>query len=86
MNDFLDTTEVALLKKNVKELQEQLTKANVRIKILRDEIFSMRKRTRRERKEKKLSFNNIKPESAFGHKVVSENPDAPHLQKEKEDE
>lgn len=78
-----DTTEVALLKKNVKELQEQLSKANVRIKILRDEIFSMRKKTRRERK---MSFNDIKPESAFGHRVVSENPDAPHLQKEKEDE
>ena len=78
-----DTTEVALLKKNVKELQEQLSKANVRIKILRDEIFSMRKKTRRERK---MSFNDIKPESAFGHRVVSENPDAPHLQEEKEDE
>ena len=78
-----DTTEVALLKKNVKELQEQLSKANVRIKILRDEIFSMRKKRRR---EKKVSFNDIKPESAFGHRVVSENPDAPHLQKEKEDE
>ena len=78
-----DTTEVALLKKNVKELQEQLTKANVRIKILREEIFSMRKKRRR---EKKVSFNDIKPESAFGHRVVSENPDAPHLQKEKEDE
>lgn len=78
-----DTTEVALLKKNVQELQEQLSKANVRIKILRDEIFSMRKKTRRERK---MSFNDIKPESAFGHKVVSENPDAPHLQEEKEDE
>ena len=78
-----DTTEVALLKKNVQELQEQLSKANVRIKILRDEIFSMRKKTRRERK---MSFNDIKPESAFGHRVVSENPDAPHLQKEKEDE
>ena len=77
MNDFLDTTEVALLKKNVKELQEQLTKANVRIKLLRDEIFTMKK---------KVSFNDIKPESAFGHRVVSENPDAPHLQKEKEDE
>ena len=78
-----DTTEVALLKKNVQELQEQLSKANVRIKILRDEIFSMRKKRRR---EKKVSFNDIKPESAFGHRVVSENPDAPHLQKEKEDE
>ncbi len=78
-----DTTEVALLKKNVKELQEQLSKANVRIKILREEIFSMRKKRRR---EKKVSFNDIKPESAFGHRVVSENPDAPHLQKEKEDE
>ena len=78
-----DTTEVALLKKNVQELQEQLSKANVRIKILRDEIFSMRKKTRRERK---MSFNDIKPESAFGHRVVSENPDAPHLQDEKEDE
>ena len=78
-----DTTEVALLKKNVQELQEQLSKANVRIKILRDEIFSMRKKRRRERK---MSFNDIKPESAFGHKVVSENPDAPHLQEEKEDE
>tara|TARA_R100000458_G_C8167513_1_gene169225 strand:+ start:426 stop:671 length:246 start_codon:yes stop_codon:yes gene_type:complete len=78
-----DTTEVALLKKNVQELQEQLSKANVRIKILRDEIFSMRKKTRRERK---MSFNDIKPESAFGHRVVSENPDAPHLQEEKEDE
>ena len=78
-----DTTEVALLKKNVQELQEQLSKANVRIKILRDEIFSMRKKTRRERK---MSFNDIKPESAFGHRGVSENPDAPHLQKEKEDE
>ena len=78
-----DTTEVALLKKNVQELQEQLSKANVRIKILRDEIFSMRKKTRRERK---MSFNDITPESAFGHRVVSENPDAPHLQEEKEDE
>ena len=78
-----DTTEVALLKKNVKELQEQLSKANVRIKILREEIFSMRKKRRR---EKKVSFNDIKPESAFGHRVVSENPDAPHLQEEKEDE
>ena len=78
-----DTTEVALLKKNVKELQEQLSKANVRIKILREEIFSMRKKRRR---EKKVSFNDIKPESAFAHSVVSENPDAPHLQKEKEDE
>ena len=78
-----DTTEVALLKKNVQELQEQLSKANVRIKILRDEIFSMRKKRRR---EKKVSFNDIKPESAFGHRVVSENPDAPHLQEEKEDE
>ena len=78
-----DTTEVALLKKNVKELQGQLSKANVRIKILREEIFSMRKKRRR---EKKVSFNDIKPESAFGHRVVSENPDAPHLQKEKEDE
>ena len=78
-----DTTEVALLKKNVQELQEQLSKANVRIRILRDEIFSMRKKTRRERK---MSFNDIKPESAFGHRVVSENPDAPHLQEEKEDE
>ena len=78
-----DNTEVALLKKNVKELQEQLSKANVRIKILREEIFSMRKKRRR---EKKVSFNDIKPESAFGHRVVSENPDAPHLQKEKEDE
>ena len=78
-----DTTEVALLKKNVKELQEQLSNANVRIKILREEIFSMRKKRRR---EKKVSFNDIKPESAFGHRVVSENPDAPHLQKEKEDE
>ena len=78
-----DTTEVVLLKKNVKELQEQLSKANVRIKILREEIFSMRKKRRR---EKKVSFNDIKPESAFGHRVVSENPDAPHLQKEKEDE
>ena len=46
----------------------------------------MRKRIRREKKEKKVSFNDIKPESAFGHRVVSENPDAPHLQKEKEDE
>jgi len=81
-----DTTEVVLLKNNVKELQKQLTKANVRIKILREEIFSMRKRIRREKKEKKVSFNDIKPESAFGHRVVSENPDAPHLQKEKEDE
>ena len=70
----------------MKELQKQLTKANVRIKILREEIFSMRKRIRREKKEKKVSFNDIKPESAFGHRVVSENPDAPHLQKEKEDE
>ena len=78
-----DTTEVALLKKNVQELQEQLSKANVRIRILRDEIFSTRKKTRRERK---MSFNDIKPESAFGHRVVSENPDAPHLQEEKEDE
>ena len=43
----------------------------------------MRKKRRR---EKKVSFNDIKPESAFGHRVVSENPDAPHLQKEKEDE
>ena len=81
-----DTTEVVLLKNNVKELQKQLTKANVRIKILREEIFSMRKRIRREKKEKKVSFNDIKPESSFGHRVVSENPDAPHLQKEKEDE
>ena len=46
----------------------------------------MRKRIRREKKEKKVSFNDIKPESSFGHRVVSENPDAPHLQKEKEDE
>ena len=65
-----------LLRKNVRDLQNQLGNAHIRIKDLTGEVQMLRQR--------------VSPEATFHHKLPSgwamppvENPDAPHLKKDK---
>ena len=71
--------EIYILRRNVRELQEQLKNSYIRIKNLTEEVQQLRRK--------------IQPESMFysGDTLPSgwamppvENPDAPHLQKEKD--
>ena len=54
MNNF---KEVELLRRNVKDLQEQLRNANIRIKTLTDEIYYLR--------------SKIEPETSFSISEIS---------------
>ena len=68
-----------LLRKNIKDLQGQLRNANIKIKILTDELHTLRKRIRPE-----TIFNSNDALPSGWAMPPTENPDAPHLQKEKD--
>lgn len=68
-----------LLRKNIKDLQGQLRNANIKIKNLTDELHTLRKRIRPE-----TIFNSNDALPSGWAMPPTENPDAPHLQKEKD--
>jgi dynactin complex subunit len=64
-------TELDILRKNVRDLQEQLRNAHARIKILNDELFERRN------KDKNIEQTYRKNEGMW-----AENPDALHIKDE----
>ena len=69
-------TEKEILRKNVRELQIQLRDAHIRIKDLNENIDALRKRLGLEQE-----FT-----TADGWAMPVENPDATHIEKEKDNE
>jgi len=68
-----------LLRKNIKDLQGQLRNANIKIKDLTGELHMLRRRLRPE-----SMFHSSDTLPSGWAMPPSENPDAPHLQKEKD--
>ena len=68
-----------LLRKNIKDLQGQVRNAYIRIKNLTDELHMLRRKLRPE----SMFHGDTQLPSGWAM-PPSENPDAPHLQKEKD--
>ena len=71
--------EIDILRRNVRELQEQLKNSYIRIKNLTDELHMLRRKLRPE----SMFHGDTQLPSGWAM-PPSENPDAPHLQKEKD--
>ena len=69
MNNF---KEVELLRRNVKDLQEQLRNANIRIKTLTDEIYYLRSKIE---PETSLSISDLAASEGYWSELEKKNKD-----------